>query len=87
MLIKSPEGATRVCGKRQGFHGLPIRDQREICSVQGEVNAMVTAWEPTPKELEALKRGASVHVVLTGVTPLPMRVEVGPIPGEDSYSG
>lgn len=88
MLIKRIEGATRVVGKAQGYLGLPIKDEvAEIaditieCTVNGKTPAMVTAWEPTPEELAALMRGASVHVRILGNVPPPMMVEVGPIPG------
>jgi hypothetical protein len=87
MLINRIEGATRVVGKAQGYLGLPIRDEvaeiRDIvidCTVNGRTPAMVTAWEPTPKELAALNAGASVHVRILGNLPPPMMVEVGPIP-------
>jgi hypothetical protein len=41
---------------------------------------MVTAWKPTPAELEALNAGASVHVRILGQIPPPMNVMVGPVP-------
>jgi hypothetical protein len=41
---------------------------------------MVTAWFPTPDELEALNAGAPVHVKIWGNSPPPMMVEVGDKP-------
>lgn len=75
------EGATRVVGKAQGYHGLAIRDQRINCTINGPgTPEMVTAWLPTPKELEALNAGAAVHVRILGTLPPPMLVDVGAPP-------
>lgn len=41
---------------------------------------MVSAWHPTPKELEALNKGAPVHVVVLGTSHPPIKVEVGEVP-------
>lgn len=83
MLIGTIEGATRVCGKRQGFLGLPLRDVLVNCSVSGpNTPAMITAWQPTPDELKALSLGASVHVLVHGQVPPPMNVSVGPLPDD-----
>lgn len=80
MQIGRPTGCTRVCGKSQGYLGLPIRD--EILEVEGvgRVNQMTTSWLPTPDELAALNAGAPVHVKIWGITPAPMMVDVGEIP-------
>lgn len=81
MMIGHVDGATRICGKAQGYLGLPLRDELITCTVSGEATlAMVTAWQPTPEELEALNCGASVHVRILGTTPPPMMVDVGPAP-------
>jgi hypothetical protein len=57
MIIAHIEGATRICGKAQGYLGLPLRDELINDSVNGEATpAMVTAWTPTPEELAALNR-------------------------------
>jgi hypothetical protein len=81
MQIGRIEGATRVIGKSQGYMGLPLRDETINCKVNGEATpAMVTAWLPTPKELEALNAGAPVHVRILGVGHPPIMVEVGPVP-------
>ena len=73
MIIAMIEGAKRICGKSQGYIVLPVR---EMNTAQG-LPAMVTAWTPTPAELEALNNGANVNVIILGITPAPMRVEVG----------
>lgn len=81
MQIGRPVGTTRVLGKSQGYMGLPIRDERVNCSVSGtDMPCMVTAWLPTPKELEALNAGAAVHVRIIGSAHPPIIVEVGEIP-------
>ena len=81
MQIGHIEGTTRVCGKSQGFLGLPLRDGVRICSVAGgQVPTMTSAWFPTPDELAALNAGAAIHVEIDGVMPSPMMVSVGPEP-------
>jgi hypothetical protein len=81
MEVGAIEGATRIVGKSQGYLGLPIRDEVINCTVNGTATpAMVTAWKPTPAELEALNAGASVHVRILGQIPPPMNVMVGPVP-------
>ena len=81
MIIARIENATRVVGKGQGYLGLPIRDELINETVNGfGTPSMVTAWEPTPEELERLKAGACVHVRILGNVPPPMLVEVGPVP-------
>ena len=81
MQIGRVAGATRVLGKSQGYMGLPIRDEVINCTVGGEgTPCMVTAWHPTPAELEAINAGAPVHVRLIGTGHPPIMVEVGEIP-------
>lgn len=74
-------GATRVVGACQGYLGLPIRDEVVNCDVNGpNTPAMVTAWFPTPAELEALNAGAPIHVRILGAVPPPMFVTTGDVP-------
>jgi hypothetical protein len=80
MQIDRVDGCTRVCGKAQGFLGLPLRDETLDVEGVGLVNQMVTAWFPTPEELEALNAGAPVHVKIWGNSPPPMMVETGDKP-------
>ena len=79
MIIAKIEGATRICGESQGYEPLPLRDE-VIDTIHGDVPCMITAWTPTPAELAALNRGASVHVRILGRVPPPMMVGVGPDP-------
>ena len=80
MLIRLIKDFTRVCGKSQGFLGLPVRDIIIEDSVMGTVAAQETAWEPTPEELLKLNNGASVVVRIVGrevgAPPFPMMVVV-----------
>lgn len=74
-------GATRVLGKEQGYLGLPVRDEFINCTVNGEgTPSMVTAWHPTPRELDALNAGAPVHIRILGSNHPPIMVEVGEVP-------
>jgi hypothetical protein len=83
MQIGMIEGATRIIGKCQGYLGLPLRDELIACTVNGEgTPSMVTAWQPTPDELERLNAGASVHLRVLGVAHPPVMVEVGPAPAD-----
>ena len=77
MQIGCVENPTRIIGKSQGYLGLPIRDEFINCKVNGEQTpVMITAWIPTPKELEALNAGASIHVKIIGIYHPPIMVEV-----------
>lgn len=81
MQIGRIRGARRVIGKSQGYMGLPLRDEPMNCAVNGpETPSMVTAWLPTPKELEALNAGAPVHVRILGTSHPPIMVDVGEVP-------
>ena len=81
MLIKMIEGATRVIGRSQGFLGLPLRDEAIHDSVFGpDTPSMVTAWEPTPEELEKLKVGAPIYLRLLGTAHPPVMLSVGEVP-------
>lgn len=77
MHIGMVEGCTRVCGKSQGYAGLPLRDEVIVCTVNGPVPSMTSAWLPTPEEIAAIVAGAPVHVRILGTEPPPMLVDVG----------
>lgn len=78
MLIKRINGATAVIGKSQGYLGLPVRLQLINDVVNGEnTPSMVTAWEPTPVELQRLNGGSSVYVRLLGAAHPPIMVDAG----------
>jgi hypothetical protein len=81
MMIGRIPGATRVIGKSQGYLGLPVRDEVINEAVTGPATpCMVTAWLPTPKEMEVLNAGGAVHVRLIGIAHPPIMVEVGEPP-------
>ena len=80
MLIGRIEGATRVLGRDQGYHGLPVRDVVIDCHPDGRVPAMETVWLPTPAELERLAAGASIKLIVLGTQHPPVMMEVGPAP-------
>ena len=80
MLIARIPNATRTIGKSQGYLGLPLRDEVRNTTVDGpETRCMVTAWEPTPDELERLNAGASVHLIVLGTVHPPVMLEVGAV--------
>ncbi len=82
MQIGRIEGATRVIGQRQGYLGLPLRDEKIDCAVNGpDTPAMVTAWIPTPEELAALNAGAAIHLRILGTAHPPVMLSVGQPPG------
>ncbi len=80
MQIGHVAGATREIGKSQGYRGLPLRDEIINCAVNGLTPSMVSAWIPTPKEIEAIVAGAPVHLRVLGVTHPPVSIEVGEVP-------
>ena len=71
MLIGRIEGATRYLGApkdwepdRDGACGhLAIRDVQYDGS---DSNVMVSAWQPTPAEVEAIKRGEPIYLHIWG---------------------
>ena len=81
MHIVSIEGATRAVGARQGYLGLPIRDEVMNCSVNGpDTPVMVTAWQPTPDELARLVAGGSIQLRVLGIIHPPVILEVPHLP-------
>lgn len=83
MMIKRIPGATRVLGKSQGYLGLPVLDEQIEDSTSGQtVNTMTTAWEPDPREMDRMQRGANVHVRIFGVSHPPIMLWVDQ-PAED----
>jgi hypothetical protein len=81
MIIARIVGTTRILGKSQGYLGLPIRDELRNTTVDGpQTPVMVTAWEPTPDELERLVKGALVQLCVVGTGHPPVMLEVGDVP-------
>ena len=82
MQIGMIEGHTRVLGQAQGYLGLPLRDVRLNCSVNGpDTPAMETAWFPSPAEIAAIAQGAPVILRVLGSLHPPVMVETGKVPG------
>jgi len=84
MLIKRIDGATRALGAPADWDGtdmtcnvLPIRD---VVTAEGPF--MVSAWEPTPAELEAMREGKSVKLWISGVSHPVVALTVGDLDGE-----
>lgn len=77
MIPARISGCTRVLGAPQGWtpetsgpcRGLPIRDE-----AAGDMPAMVSCWEPTPAELEAINNGGKVYLRIVGVGHPPVMV-------------
>ena len=81
MRISRIANATRVIGKSQGYLRLPLRDELVNDTVNGPgTPSMVTAWEPTPDELERLNRGALVQLRILGTSHPPVMIDVGEAP-------
>ncbi len=77
MIIAMIKGATRICGKAQGYLGLPIRDIVLIDKTTGHYTpAMETAWTPTPDQIERINKGANIIVRILGEVPPPMMLDV-----------
>lgn len=77
MLPKKLEGATRTIGESQGYIGLPLRDETVNCAVTGEgTPCMLTAWQPSPEEIEAQRAGAPVMLRVLGTEHPPVMVYV-----------
>lgn len=83
MIIKRIAGATRTIGQSQGYLGLPLRDEIRNVTIGDQVHrcrAMVTAWEPTPEEIERITRGAPVYLCVLGQGHPPVMLDVGEEP-------
>lgn len=81
MEIGRIQGCTRVLGKSQGYYGLPVRDEVMNDSVTGpDTPVMVTAWFPSPDELDAINAGAPIHLRIVGTAHPPCMVGVGDRP-------
>lgn len=79
MIIKMIDGSTRQFGAPENWDGdlskcnvLPIRD---VETPQGAF--MVSAWEPTPSELEFIKAGHSIKLWVQGAVHPVVALTVG----------
>lgn len=82
-MIQRIENCTRVLGQEQGYLGLPVRDEIREVRIAGEpmdCRAMVTAWPPTPEEVERIKAGATIYLSVLGEAHPPVILEVGEVP-------
>lgn len=78
MMIKRISGFTRIIGQSQGYIGLPLRDEVIVDAATGlRTPAMVTAWEPTPKELQRLLHGEPIYLRVLGNQHPPVSIWVG----------
>lgn len=84
MLVGRIQGFTRDLGRPEGWDeardglcgSLPIKDE----PYEGGLNQMISAWEPTPEELERLALGAPVLLRVVGVVHPPVMMTVGKVP-------
>ncbi len=81
MIIKRIQNGTRVFGAPADWDGkdttcgaLVIRDVQTT-----EGNFMVSAWEPTPEEIERLQGGETVKLWIRGVAHPVVSLTVGDI--------
>lgn len=72
MLIARIVGYTRELGKSQGFRGLPIKDRM----LPDGTRMMLSAWEPTPQELEILNAGGKILLSVMGSVHPPVMLQV-----------
>ncbi len=71
--LDAPAGWSRM---RQGSCGaLSFRDEATIAGP-----AMMSAWFPTPEEIEPNRRGAPVYLTVLGKVHPPVAIAVGPVP-------
>ncbi len=82
MQIAHIDGASRTLGEEQGYQPLPVRYGVLRQEDGSEVPIMSTAWTPNEQEIEALIKGASIHLHILGTAHPPCRIEIGPVPGE-----
>lgn len=86
MITGKISGFTRVLGapadwdeERDGWcGGLAIKDQ----PCENGMNYMISAWEPNPDELERIKAGAPILLLIVGVVHPPVMLSVGAAPDE-----
>jgi hypothetical protein len=81
MIPRRIVGATRYLGAPKGWE--PDKDGTcshlailDVPSDNGGAPVMISAWEPTPKELEALNAGAPVYLQIVGSAHPPVMVWV-----------
>jgi hypothetical protein len=86
MIAGRIPGATRYLGAPVGWKPdeqgdcahLAIRDM----PINGDVPSMHSVWEPTPDELERLKAGAQIYLIIVGSSHPPVSLSVGSAPDD-----
>lgn len=76
MIAQLINGWTRKLGKSQGFLGLAVKDAQIETTNLGHHPCMVSAWEPTPDEREALANGGLVYLTILGTSQPPVLLTV-----------
>lgn len=75
MLIRKIKNHTGTIGADQGYLALPIRREDVSIELKGghvwDTFRILTAWEPTPKELDRIIAGESIIVSLIAANPFP----------------
>lgn len=74
MISQLIKGWTRKIGKSQGFLGLAVKDATIHTTNLGPHACMITAWEPTPDEREAIANGGLVYLTILGSSHPPVRL-------------
>lgn len=77
MMICRIDGATRVMLAPPGMENCKPLAIKDVDLQDGE-HVMVSAWEPTPVELERLNAGGRVHLWIWGLGHPPVALTVGP---------
>lgn len=78
MMNNSPSTTTRRIGKSQGYLGLSVTDT----VLDDGSPVMMTSWQPTPKEAEAVAAGAPIYLWVLGTAHPPVMLTVGSAPGD-----
>jgi hypothetical protein len=76
MISNSPEGTTRRIGKSQGYLGLSVKDT----TMADGTPVMMTSWQPTPAEVEAIRLGAPIYLWVLGTAHPPVMLSTGEAP-------
>lgn len=75
MMIRKIKGHTATIGADQGYLALPIRKEAIRVELKDgktwNTFRVLTAWEPTPKELMRINAGESIIVSLIAADPFP----------------
>ena len=91
MIVGRVRGATRNLGAPAGWErdvhgtcgGLPIRDEPHAPGLR----RMVSAWLPTPREVDLIVAGAPVELLVIGDVHPPVWLQVGTPPSDPTKEG